>query len=706
MESFLLNRHNILIGFLIAIVITVGIFPFINLGGKYKVTELKDLKQGSNYINIWKDLYHDGTSERIFIIKNFEGNSAILLYKSGRNLFEWNLHGKILMNDFLFAGDYNGDGTDELYAFSYNHDSIFLSGYDIKANEVCFPPLFLAKFKYFNHRCDISAHCPRFHDFGHNGIKKLVVDLHAGFSKTLRKVFIIDLKNRTFISSPKAGTDISGEMNFVDLNGNGNDEITGDFFAAGNDALNYPCSDRFLWFLVYDSNLHYLFQPIKLGHHPGSVHVYPFKTKSQNLLAVYTNSNLLTDSTFIGIADAKGHFLCHRTIPYNKKGKGYYLKVFPIGSKYRLALYHVGNGLVEYLNKNLQTVETYHSALFSGRFYSFDLDGDGKKEEVYFGKDIDHLVVSRYDFTDPVVLKFSGEYGDSYFSERWEDGKPVALCLSLPHRYYEFSYGKNPLYFFRFLIYGGVFIFIFLLVNLIGFYYQRFLKIQFNAEKRIQENQLRAIEMQLNPHFILNTLNSIGALYEKKETQAARIYMGKYSKMMRNTLLAAGKIAIPLKEELDFVKNYLDLEQFRNDNQFTYSVSCDLKPGSIQIPRLLVYTFVENAVKHGIFPILGKQPAHIVINCSDKKSFWVVEISDDGIGREASGSKEVHSTGKGLEILNETLSLYRMVYRQRITYNVSDLNPGTGFPGTKILIFIEKMSPKTKRRRNRNSEPE
>ncbi len=292
MKSFLFNRNNFLIGFTLAIIITAASLPFINIGTKYKLTVQKDLKQRLNYIDIYRDLYHDGNSVNIHIIKDFEGTSAIVVRKSGRTLFQWNLPGKITIPTFLYTADYNGDGTDEIFAFSHSHDSVFLSGYDIVSNKICYSPLFLKRFKYYNNQCDITIWDARFHKFNANGDLTLVVPIHSGFSKSSRSLYVIDLKKRTYITSPKAATEIQSEINFIDLGGKCSDDITGVLNAPGNFSTNYPLSDQFLWFLVYDSTLGYLFPPVMLGHSPGTVHVYPFKIKSANLLAVFTQANL------------------------------------------------------------------------------------------------------------------------------------------------------------------------------------------------------------------------------------------------------------------------------------------------------------------------------------------------------------------------------------------------------------------------------
>ncbi|MBN2614725.1 MAG: histidine kinase [Bacteroidales bacterium] len=363
----------------------------------------------------------------------------------------------------------------------------------------------------------------------------------------------------------------------------------------------------------------------------------------------------------------------------------------------RLALYNTDNGVVKYFNENLKLVDSYQSVPFESIIYPFDLDGDGVKEEVYFGLDMDHIVVARNDFTRPAMVKFNGEVTTFYFSENWVNGKPAALCLNLKNKYCEFKYKRNPYYTYRYLIYGAMFLLILLLVNLIGFYYQRLLKIRYRAEEKMRDLQQQAIEQQLTPHFTLNILNSIGAMYENRKTETARIYMGKYSKLLRENLLASGDITTSFQQELDFVKNYLDLEQFRYNNKFTYSISCAAVSIPVQLPRLFIYTFVENALKHGLFHIMGSQPAHIDIHCLDQEKYWKVEISDNGIGRKESSKIKSFSTGKGLEIIQETLKLYQSLKHRRITFIMEDLNPEQTYTGTKVTILIQKKTNAKKR---------
>ncbi|MBE0651769.1 MAG: hypothetical protein IH595_13130, partial [Bacteroidales bacterium] len=504
MNTFLISRHNFLIGFIISVLVMAVILPFVKVGGKYKLTTLTDISKSSNYIFIYKDLWKDGNSEQIRVMRNIDGQSSFLILKNGRALYQWSSHGKIVKNDFLCTEDLNHDGLDEIYVFTHSHDSIFLNGLDLKTKITAFKPIFITRFNYYDGKIDVEVHNPQFKDIYHDGNKELIFSVFATYSKSPRKIFEVNIKDRKVISSPTAGTSARDFLSVCDINQDGKDEIMGEVPALQNFPKEFTHSDSYLWLMVYNSNLKYLFEPKKLGNYYGFVFTYPLVTKAQNFIAIFCNHTGISDSSFLAIANYQGKILRYKNIKIPKVEDPYFFKVLPEGKKSSMVLYR-GDGFVEYFSKFLKLTGTYQSVPFSGNFNTFDLDGDGQKEEIYFGSGTDDLVVSRYNFKDPTVIKIPGINAIGYFSEKWENHKPEALCLSLPNRYYEFSYKKNPVYTFRFLIYGGIFIMLFFFFNLIGYYYQRLLKIRYSAEKRIQENQLRSIEMQLNPHFILNT---------------------------------------------------------------------------------------------------------------------------------------------------------------------------------------------------------
>jgi sensor histidine kinase YesM len=166
--------------------------------------------------------------------------------------------------------------------------------------------------------------------------------------------------------------------------------------------------------------------------------------------------------------------------------------------------------------------------------------------------------------------------------------------------------------------------------------------------------------------------------------------MGKYSKMLRDTLLSSGQIAISLKAELDFVSNYLELEKFRLNNRFQYSIENSCETESVEIPRLLLFTFVENALKHGLYPILDKGKAFLEISCKTDEKVFRIEIKDNGIGREKAKEVGSRSTGKGLEILQETLKLYEKINHRKVTFSIYNIIPNEEDTGTGVEITIPK----------------
>lgn len=111
--------------------------------------------------------------------------------------------------------------------------------------------------------------------------------------------------------------------------------------------------------------------------------------------------------------------------------------------------------------------------------------------------------------------------------------------------------------------------------------------------------ELQVMRSQLNPHFLFNCLNSIRALISI-EPRKAETGIGKLSNILRNILIFTRKESVPLKEELDFVKDYLALEKIRFEERLTYTIEVNPDLLSFHIPPLILQSMVENAIKHGI----------------------------------------------------------------------------------------------------------
>ena len=153
-------------------------------------------------------------------------------------------------------------------------------------------------------------------------------------------------------------------------------------------------------------------------------------------------------------------------------------------------------------------------------------------------------------------------------------------------------------------------------------------------QKNIVELEQQALQLQMNPHFIFNALNSISAFVGRSDTVEARRYLSKFAGLMRLTLENARETYIPLEDELKLLGNYLDLELLCHNNSFTYTFEIDPALEAILLPPMMLQPFLENAILHGIMPLKGV--GHIELKLKKETNYIQVEIVDNGIGINAS----------------------------------------------------------------------
>jgi signal transduction histidine kinase len=148
-------------------------------------------------------------------------------------------------------------------------------------------------------------------------------------------------------------------------------------------------------------------------------------------------------------------------------------------------------------------------------------------------------------------------------------------------------------------------------------------------ETRLVEAQLRALQQQLHPHFLFNTLHAISALMHR-DVEAADRTLTRLSDLLRLTLEHIGQQEIPLQSELDFLARYLQIEQTRFADRLV--VRFDVQPETLDtlVPNLILQPLVENAIKHGVAKKSG--PGHIDISARRDGDKLHMEVRDDGVG--------------------------------------------------------------------------
>ena len=148
-------------------------------------------------------------------------------------------------------------------------------------------------------------------------------------------------------------------------------------------------------------------------------------------------------------------------------------------------------------------------------------------------------------------------------------------------------------------------------------------------QARLDQARLQALRLQLQPHFLFNTLNTITALVHRDPPSAERMVNG-LSELLRFSLGTAGEHEVRLDRELEVLRHYLDIQLVRFSDRLSVAFDIDPAARDAMVPSLLLQPFVENAIKHGIAPRVAAGHLHITVRKNaDRLS---LEVRDDGVG--------------------------------------------------------------------------
>ena len=191
-------------------------------------------------------------------------------------------------------------------------------------------------------------------------------------------------------------------------------------------------------------------------------------------------------------------------------------------------------------------------------------------------------------------------------------------------------------------------------------------------ERLLLQARMEALQSQINPHFLFNTLNSISSLV-RADPDSARLMIVKLGNILRR-LLRKGDSFVPLREEFDFLDDYLDIEVARFGRDKLRVVK-ELEPASLDllVPSMILQPLVENAVKHGFASKVEPGTIHLRSRSADHR--LVIEVEDDGVGMPPAGASTSSGTGIGMQNVTERL---QVVYGDAAEMSVaSERNRGT-----------------------------
>src|SRR4029450_8150028 len=184
-------------------------------------------------------------------------------------------------------------------------------------------------------------------------------------------------------------------------------------------------------------------------------------------------------------------------------------------------------------------------------------------------------------------------------------------------------------------------------------------------ETRLVEARLHTLQRQMQPHFLFNTLNTISALMHR-DVEAADAMIARLSDLLRMSLQRVGLQEVPLKEELDFLSKYLEIEQTRFRDRLTVVFDVQADTLHALVPNLLLQPLVENAIKHGIGP--RPTPGQIAVRARINGAMLELDVQDNGVGLSAARLTDFNR-GVGLSNTRSRLdhlygSLHRFEFRQ------------------------------------------
>ncbi|PWU04476.1 MAG: hypothetical protein C5B52_01475 [Bacteroidetes bacterium] len=215
--------------------------------------------------------------------------------------------------------------------------------------------------------------------------------------------------------------------------------------------------------------------------------------------------------------------------------------------------------------------------------------------------------------------------------------------------------------------------------------------------QRIAEMEMKALRAQMNPHFIFNSLNSIeNFIMQNKERQASD-YLNKFARLIRIILENNLHNLIPVTQDLEALQLYVDLEQFRFNNKFSYKfcIDKDLTEENYKVPPLLIQPFVENAIVHGLANS-DRNDLYLTVEARLLGDFIEYIIEDNGVGRKNVAMYQVQNRKNhksvGLQITQERISIFNQKQAADDDVMITDLYDETGNAlGTRCQIKIKPM---------------
>lgn len=671
--------------FLVASVLFLIANVFIH---KYTASLVSKVVAPPDYACYYADINHDGKSEKIQYYSEHQNMTSVGVQQNSHIMGQWNFLGHIARATKPWFVDYDNDGIKEVIVFTVSNDSILMHTVHYLKDSAQIINKRICKIYKDKGVYDFTIYpCGAF-DSNADGTKELFFSISTGFSKVPRNMFAYCPKRDTVLVSPEGGT-LVVHPTMVDLDGDSILEFFGSIsHACGNFKPDKPYSDQFNWLMVFTPDMNFKFEPVPFAAHPAITRTIPMAYGSKKkLLVLHYYQGTDEHPSFIRLYDHNGKLLTNKNVK-SEENLYYSLLVARDRAYHNVCLIEQG-GRVLQLDSTLNLLPIAKIDKKSDTYLPFktDVDTDGIDEFIFPGKTKGEMIIYRNDFSSPAHLYLDDYVSEGQLSIIEEKGKPSQIIISGNAYLYTFSYGPSVLYLYRYALILPIFLLVFgffFLIKKIKDY--RYIK-KDNMYRKIAELQIKSAQNQLDPHFTLNLFSSFENLIIEKDTGRAEHVFARYSKLLKSSVLNSDNIHISLKDELNFVESYIELEKFRYANKFSYKLNVDHEINlNTVVPKMILHIFVENAIKHGLKHL--HSGGVLVIEGTQNKGIIHLSISDNGIGRSLAKEMSNFSTGKGLYIMDQIIRFYHQLYKRQIKYSISDLYKNNKSSGTKVDLWI------------------
>jgi len=201
----------------------------------------------------------------------------------------------------------------------------------------------------------------------------------------------------------------------------------------------------------------------------------------------------------------------------------------------------------------------------------------------------------------------------------------------------------------------------------------------------------RLLRTQMNPHFIFNSLCAVQDLIMADKPQKANAFLTKIARLMRNILENSSEEYVALDKEIETLRLYMEVQQFRFEKGFEYNINIDqsIDTENISVPPMLAQPCVENSIEHGLLPV--KEGGRVTVTYAIRDGLMMLEVTDNGVGRvkAAEQTPRIKKQSISTKLTEKRLEHFRKILKEKqISYEIIDLYEDGAAAGTKVVMML------------------